>query len=359
MTQRARLADTSEDFKKYDINKHTIATWEDGIRTNPNTKGTYEWWYFDANLNDGSQLVITFFAKSAVNPGSELEPSIDIEHTQADGSKISDHLEFTPAEFSAAKDDCNVKIGQNYFRGNLKHYQIGVFSPKITVELEFDNVTPAWRRNVCIFFGDHDENNFGWLPATPRGKVTAKVTIASKEQTLTGDCYHDHNWGDVALMKVMHHWYWGRANIGDYTVISSYMTAEKKYGYQKLPIFFLAKKDQVLADNPKYMTYSEQDKQIDEQTKKPFHNQIIYDYNDGKHHYKISYLREKTISRISFIDQISGIKKLLAKLAGFDGAYLRFSGKIKLEVFDDDQVIETQSSQGLWEEMYFGKTLDV
>lgn len=358
MAQRARLADTEQDFKNAGIDPAKVAPWEDGMRIDPAGEN-YEWWYFDTNLSDGSQLVITFYAKSVVDPSSGLKPMIDIDLTRPDGSVVSDKLSFEPDEFTASKDSCDVKIGDNYFKGDLQHYEIGVFSPKITAKISFDNITPAWRRNYCIFFGDNDETNFGWLPATPRGTAKVALEFDDQKEELTGNCYHDHNWGNVALMKVMHHWYWGRANIGDYTVIQSYMTAEKKYGYHKLPVFLVAKKDQILADDPKYMTYYEGDKDYDGHTQKPFHNQVIYNYNDGKKHYRISYLREKTITQDRMLDQIEGPKKFLAKLSGFDGAYLRFSGQVKLEVFDGEKVVETHQSHGLWEEMYFGKTLDV
>jgi hypothetical protein len=37
------------------------------------------------------------------------------------------------------------------------------------------------------------------------------------------------------------------------------------------------------------------------------------------------------------IDQITGIKHLLARAARFDGAYLRFTGQVELEHFVDGQ----------------------
>ena len=37
-------------------------------------KGTYEWWYFDAYLNDGSKLVITFSTKP-ITDGRHTAPS--------------------------------------------------------------------------------------------------------------------------------------------------------------------------------------------------------------------------------------------------------------------------------------------
>ncbi|GBG94749.1 hypothetical protein LFYK43_12080 [Ligilactobacillus salitolerans] len=358
MAQRARLGDTDADFEKYHTKKNEVEQWEDGMRIDPAGEN-YEWWYFDANLADGSQLVITFYAKSAVDPSSGLKPMIDVDLTRPDGTVISDKLSFAPEEFSASKEKCDVKVGDNYFRGDLNHYEIGVNSPKIKVQLSSDNVTPAWRRTVAIFFGNDDEGNFGWLPSTPRGEVAVKIEVNGQKEELKGDCYHDHNWGNVALLKVMHHWYWGRANLGDYTVIDSYMTAEKKYGYQKLPVFLLAKKGEILADDPQYLTYSEKDKDYDGHTQKPFHNEVVYDYNDGQNHYRISYLREKTITKDRMIEQIEGPKKFAAKFMGFDGAYLRFSGKVRLEIFAGDEVVEKHESQGLWEEMYFGKTLDV
>ena len=121
----------------------------------------------------------------------------------------------------------------------------------------------------------------------------------------------------------------------------------------------MAKRDKILADDPKYMTYYENDKGYDAHTKKPFYNQVVYDYNDGEKHYRISYLRKNTITKERMLDQIKGPKKILAKLSGFDGAYLRFSGQVQLEILDCDRVFDTHQSHGLWEEMYFGETLDV
>lgn len=357
MAKRARLADLDQDFENANLNRHEVALWEDGMRTDAAGEN-YEWWYFDANLADGSQLVITFYAKSVVDPSNGLKPMIDIDLTRPDGTKISHTMHFSPTEFTASDQRAEIKIAGNYFRGDLNHYVIHVQAEDITVMVDAHNIVPAWRRNVAIFFGDQDETNFGWLPATPREIADVTMTTQKGTEQLSGNCYHDHNWGNVALMKVMHHWYWGRANIDDYTVISSYMTAEKKYGYQTLPVFMLAKGDRILADDPKYLTYEESDRQIDDVTGKPYHKAVSYDYNDGKQHYRITYLWEQTITQDRMIDQVSGVKHVLAKLTGFDGAYLRFSGKVRLDIYQGETISETHESQGLWEEMYFGKTIN-
>ncbi len=45
----------------------TILPWEDGLRSNTDP-GTFEWWYFDAQFEDGSTAVIVYATKPIINP---------------------------------------------------------------------------------------------------------------------------------------------------------------------------------------------------------------------------------------------------------------------------------------------------
>jgi len=56
------------------------------------------------------------------------------------------------------------------------------------------------------------------------------------------------------------------------------------------------------------------------------------------------------------INSVKGAKRMLAKLVGFDGAYMRFTGQVTVERLSGDPV--TVTAPGLWELMYFGKNLD-
>jgi pyruvate dehydrogenase complex dehydrogenase (E1) component len=55
-----------------------------------------------------------------------------------------------------------------------------------------------------------------------------------------------------------------------------------------------------------------------------------------------------------FIEELNGIKALLARLIRVDGAYLRFTGDLKFEHYQADQLVETHRDEALWELMYFG-----
>jgi len=155
----------------------------------------------------------------------------------------------------------------------------------------------------------------------------------------------------------MHHWYWGRAKVGDYKVISSWITGEKKYGYKEFDVFMLAKNDKILGDNSNHtLKFLPQEEYIDAHTGKPVYAKVIYEYvtEDGEQ-YRITYARKGDISRQNFVDLLPGIIRLGAKLIGFDGSYLRFEGSATVDKIENGVVVESVTEpSAVWELMYFG-----
>ncbi|MDR2752368.1 MAG: hypothetical protein LBC41_17060, partial [Clostridiales bacterium] len=235
------LQTSTEDFKKLKLSKDRIEQWEDGMRTD-DSKGTYEWWYYDSHLEDGSKLVIIFYTKDIVDTNKNLTPMITVQYDSPDGAHYAEVLTAPASKFSAAKDTCNVHIGDNTFVGDLNKYEIKISGKTIQAKVTLTQRVTPWRPDTGhICFGNNNEYYFAWLPSIPEGIVEAEVTVDGKTKKATGTGYHDHNWGNIAMTKLMNHWYWGRAKIGDYTVISSFITAEEKYGFKTFPIFMLAK----------------------------------------------------------------------------------------------------------------------
>jgi hypothetical protein len=62
-----RLADRPADYKRLGIVPVEIAEFEDGQRIGTE-KGHYEWWYFDAHLDNGATVVVVFYTKPNVSP---------------------------------------------------------------------------------------------------------------------------------------------------------------------------------------------------------------------------------------------------------------------------------------------------
>ena len=350
--------DDDAHFEKMGLTRGVVHPWEDGMRTD-GSKGTYEWWYYDSHFPDGTIMVIIFYSKSPIEVNGPIKPQATIELTLPDGTKYEDLVTASIADSHYATDHCDVRVGKSHIIGDLKHYDIVFQGKDIQATVSLDGTIPAWRsQSGSIFFGDNEEHYFAWLPAIPEGKVTADVTCHGRQLPLEGSGYHDHNWGNLSMLKLMHHWYWGRAKIGDYKVISAWITGEKKYGYKDFDVFMLAKGDKILGDNSNHtLQFLSTDEYIDSFTGKPVYGKVIYEYvTEENEHYRITFDRKGDISKQNFIDLLSGPVKLGAKLIGFDGAYHRFEGEASVEKIENGCVTERVSEpSAVWELMYFGK----
>ena len=350
----ARFADRPEDFAKLGLQPRHIKAFEDGMRTEGGPGG-YEWWYFDSHFSDGSSMVIVFFTKQMMDPGGQLAPIASFELNRPGQPSLHLEAHVSADQFSASRDRCDVRIGKNIFRGDLHDYHIHFEHEEVSIDVKLTGQVPAWRpTSGYMYFGEHDEHFFAWLPSVPQGKVSAQLNIAGKKQHLQGIGYHDHNWGDVSMMKLINHWYWGRAQAGEYSIVSSYIVAEKAYGSAELPIFMLAKNGKVIADDARKVSFHLDDEHVDLKSGKPVANVVVYEYEDGPERYRVSYRRAETIVDAQLIDRASGFKKILARLVGFDGSYLRFTGKVQLQHFVNGKLVENVSDPGIWEMMYFG-----
>ena len=219
----ARLASLPMDYQRLGVKKE-IAKWEDGHRTNGKF-GEYEWWYFDSEMDDGTALVINFYTQPVTAIYPYYVPSMTFSFTR-DGETFTDSAKFKMKDCSFSKEKCCVKLGESIFEGDLQNYHIRYKTERVRAEVKLSASTPSWRPETGHFLFD-EKKYFAWLPSVPEGKVEATVTIDGKTYELQGTGYHDHNWGNTGMFWIMHHWYWGRAKVADYQVISSYITAHE------------------------------------------------------------------------------------------------------------------------------------
>jgi hypothetical protein len=347
-------------YEKMGLRRDKVELWEDGARVG-GAKGEYEWWYYDSHYPDGTVLVIFFYSKMPIAVDGPIKPIASIELTLPDGTKFSEEVFATVKESHYAKDKCDVKIGECWCQGDLKHYDVVFRGKKMSAVLTLDGTIRSWRSQTgSIFFGDNEEHYFAWLPAIPEGKAVADVTYDDgKHLHLEGSGYHDHNWGNISMLKLMHHWYWGRAKIGDYKVISSWITAEKKYGYKDHDVFMIAKGGEIIGDNSNHtLKFKPEDRYIDEHTGKPVYNKVVYEYTaESGNEYRITYKRRGDINKTRFVDVLPKPIGVLARLIGFDGGYLRFEGEASIERIENGTVVEKATEpSAVWELMYFGKS---
>ena len=255
---------TGPDFLDREGLTTSIATWEDGQRIGT-APGLFEWWYFDAHFDDGSTAVIVFSTKPLVSPGDPLRPNVALTITRPNGGRKVSQLPIYPAEqFSASAQTCDVRIGPSWIKqqnpeGACWTYAVHAEATGLAADLTFTGLVPPWRPGAGKSYFGNTDHYFAWLPSIPYGTVEGTLTYAGQTQRVKGTGYHDHNWGNINLSKVLDHWYWGRAHLGEYTLIFVEQIAAKAYGFARIPVFLLAKGDQVIADDAQFLTMQARD----------------------------------------------------------------------------------------------------
>src|SRR5260370_13848482 len=95
----------------------------------------------------------------------------------------------------------------------------------------------------------------------------------------------------------------------------------------------LARNGKIIADDDAKVSFATDRVAIDGKTGKPVADVTRYTYHDADTRYVASFEREKTILQAIFTDRAPLLKRIIARLIGFGGAYHRFTGKVTIEKF--------------------------
>ena len=352
----ARMGNSPQDFQRLGLHKDRMEPWEDGAHTD-GSPGTWEWWYMDAEF-DGATLAIFMMTKPWVSHYLPLTPSVYVTLKLPDGSTIVKEATIPAGEFSAAKDECDMRMGPNYFRGDLHIYQAHVEIGDFVADIHLTGTVRAWRPGTgYLFFGQRDEDFLATSQPVPLGD--ARVTVHGKDLDLkgTGPGYIDRGWTNVPQVKLLHDWYWARVQFGDYLVLATNVTAEKDYGYHEFKQFLVTRAGQIVADVPGDgvdITFETSGILTDSDTGKPVANTLSCNYQAGQTRYTVTFERESDFLKLKFIDTMTGAQLDRARATNNDGALLRFAGTATFVHSEGDEVVYTQQKEAFWELLYNG-----
>ena len=234
------------------LKEGTVEVWEDGYRAATTAADTFEWWYFDMQFDDGSTLVVTFSNKPHTEPSGPIRPTLLVIWQLADGTSRRLTPVFDAADFSAATDRCAVRIGSSTVVGALDTYTMHVEADGIVADVTMTRGAPSWRPGAGITYFDAAKTHYlAWVVPVPYGTVEATITEGGETRQLRGSGYHDHNWGNKLMGSFLDSWFWGRAHVGDYTLVYVRMTTKGVFpvGRFNLPTFYLATRDRIITDD--------------------------------------------------------------------------------------------------------------
>lgn len=213
---------------------------------------TFEWWYVDAQLDDGRALVLMF--KIDPDPASgRFVYCTQATVTRPDGPPLlGSHRTYDDVAISTERPD--VRIGQASLRGDLDTFQVIVDAANhngLGMDLTIERTVPS---RVSLNGSDllvDQGGQFGWFNPVPRGNVSGTLTIHGQTTDVRGVAYHDHNWGTRTMGSMIHHWIWGRAAIGPYTVVFADMFLTRAYhgdGADARQSLYIASADEILVN---------------------------------------------------------------------------------------------------------------
>jgi len=325
-----RLLDQPQDYARLGIDPEKVAAWEDGRRAT-NKEGNFEWWYFDTLLDDGT-LVVAWFGDNW--PYGLEAPAVSLEVTPP-GGKTESWFGSFPGKGRFGKNGADIRIGRDFFKGNLGDYRIFV-DPSATkgmgIDLRLRATVPPWRpASGIISAGD---SYFAWLAAVPSGEVTGSLTLDGVTRAVRGEGYHDHNWGNTSPAFLMDWWWWGRAKVGGRTVIAAVLHSTESLSGQSAPLLYIGGPDGV-----EKQAWSESQVRVDFGALVPhpdpahagsIASSISFATRDG---YRVTFLTTgKPVDSTDLMANQPLWAEALARLLDIRPWYTRFASPITLEV---------------------------
>lgn len=353
-----RLMNTPADYEKLGVNPDRIETWEDGQRDD-SRPGAYEWWYFDAILDDGTALVVIFHDKDAATPDETMRPYVQFEVTLPTGEHFHEDFVVGVDEATFSTETCDIHIGPHSFVGDLKRYEIEV-SPVngFGAKLVLDSTTSPWRPGSgYIGFGENDQDYFTWLCAVPRGRVQGKLTVNGETRDLTGFGYHDHQWGTVAPLMIWNHWFWIRQAFDDYTVLIFDFVANADCSFVRYPLVFVQDVDGNIVfqgtgeiDETRFNVDSEYEQ---EATGKRVPGAFTYSFRDGDNSVVYSMQSTKELSAQDNYSMVPPEVRAQFDQAGIRPSYTRWVGHGRMELTLDG-VTSKHAEDAIYEMIFPG-----
>jgi predicted secreted hydrolase len=187
---------------------------EDDAFHGPKGLYSYEWWYFDATLDNGYSVQISIRSLNVVN------------------------RVFFTTSLNVYKDGYTVSNSQNiYYKEEVSVSMIEplvILDEKEIMKGYIDNDTGDWIYLLNLKMDDMSVNftfvgeTKGWKGRTPgvgwwgvilpRATVTGTLNLNGIEMDVSGIGYHDHNWHVTATAGVNYGWYWGKIYSSTYTI---------------------------------------------------------------------------------------------------------------------------------------------
>ncbi len=216
----------------------------------PARSGTFsEWWYLDARLDQGYALSVAWQVQGV----APRPPEPNVRATLFAPDAVPRHLAFNgaPADFQAAQDGCDVRIGESWLRGAPPRYEMHVVfkdeggrmkaeggrrkvgewkaASDVVADLTLTSLTPGWKHWDWHIGDKAGRSFFAWTVAVPMGRVEGTLRLGDQTIDVTGRGYRDKCWMGGPIFAHFDRWYTGRLHSPDVAVVY-YVIPSRRFG---------------------------------------------------------------------------------------------------------------------------------
>ena len=311
---------------------------DDGLHMDK--RGMYEWWYFDAHLDNGYTIVV-FFHASNPNPGLEGKIGMEIVLLRPDGVRVQKFIPYKKSEFTAAQDKPEVTIGENTLRvkqreGELPIYEIEVKEHGLGCHLIYKAEVNGWKPGTGLsHFGDL--GYFGWVIPFARASVEGTITDGDKTFQVKGIGYHDHNWLNFPFATIIKYWMWGRVYSENYTVSYAFIQCNEKVDNHTVKVLMLAEGKNVILSTGEF-DFLKDDFEYNPKAKYQFPKQVTIDVPGAM---KAILKMKRILEAQDMLENFSPVLRFLAKnFMHIQPGYFRLESDFELDVIRDGKSIK-------------------
>jgi hypothetical protein len=214
----------------------------------PETPEYYEWWYFDHHFDNGYTAVAVFHRATAFLPSRP--PSVEITVITPNGTELRSFRTLPAQEFHIADDRADIRAGEDFVRDATRRYEIRAVGQtaqgvRIGMHTTLDGVLPGWKFGESKTVVD-GRDGFAWVVPLPRAHCRGTLYVGSEELPVVGTGYHDHNWGQISLSRLLSYWHWGRIYAGDLTCIYADVVGRRRQAGIPTGLLMLAIGDRII-----------------------------------------------------------------------------------------------------------------
>lgn len=305
---------------------------KDGVRTY-NTGNSYEWWYFDGQLEDGTAFQIHYQAPA--NCYYTPEPSVMIHLRRPDGTILAREAFCALPLYSSMQNKCDVKIDKSTLIGDLVKYEVNLFCDDITANLIYES------EGQPVDGPDYAgvEPYLGWFLSIPYGKVSGTLIYDNQTFNITGGGYHDHNWGVGDLGETTRDWYWGRVCLDELTIVFTELRTGESDTHTTLIVLQDGKTIINTLKDGNTVNASLSDSEFyysSRNVKEPGRLLVNWSYEDKN--YSLAFTSPKKIQETYEFSRLSGLSRTCHGAPDYNPSYMSF-------LSDAELTIQTASSE--------------